>query len=544
MAYLVAKYCLVFLLTALFGFVIGRWSVKRLFEDVTDSYETLSETSRAASDAPWDEIRSRFNDISGNVKNIVRNEFNAHPYPEVPRALFGKLEAGMVDVKQAISALPAPEHVDLTPLSREIQQLNIAVKNLSQNVTDNVATHGDIDELGAALEEQLAQLAGDVAAIPDTIETPLIDFTPLEEKISALSLSVENLSVATPGDIRAVEGRLNTLHAMIAKLPQEHPQAVDFSPVLAELGSLQAAVSQLEAHHEAPNEDLLALSSKLNALEVLIKQEHEAFNLDSITHQLRRVEDLVAEGNTTLVENTQIIPALDQKLDNAGEVLNKLSAQEAPIPVTELRATLNRLKAGVDGLANAQAATQIHDLARDDRLSKFEQDLDSLLSASEQHLAFERETVPQKFNELHAALGEHQQAQFAKLAPLDERLDKIHSRLSALNALAPAAISENGRVPSIGPKLLERPEFGKKDNLQEIAGIGPKLEQSLNRLGVYYYWQIAAWNKRDIRTVDANLEAFRGRIERDDWVSQAKLLRKLAGAARPPGSREMAQKLN
>ena len=544
MAYLVAKYCLVFLLTALFGFVIGRWSVKRLFEDVTDSYETLSETSRAASDAPWDEIRSRFNDISGNVKNIVRNEFNAHPYPEVPRALFGKLEAGMSDLKNAITALPAPEHVDLAPLSREIQQLNIAVKNLSQNVTDNVATHSDIDELGAALERQLAQLAGDVAAIPESIEPTEIDFAPLEQKVAALGLTIENLAVASPEDINAIEGRLNSLQEIITRLPQEHAEAVDLSPVLTELGSLKTATSRLEAINQTPDDKLAALSIKLDSLEGLIKQEYEALNLDSINHQLRRVEDLVEQGNNSLVQNTQKLPALDQKLDNAGEVLKKLSANETPIPANELRASLNLLKAGINGLANAQAATEIHDLARDERFSKFEQDIGSLVSASEQRLEFERETVPQKFNELHAALGEHQQAQLAKLAPLDERLDKIHSRLSALNALAPAAISENGRGPSIGPKLLKRPEFGKKDNLQEIAGIGPKLEQSLNRLGVYYYWQIAAWNKRDIRTVDANLEAFRGRIERDDWVNQAKLLRKLAGAARPPGSREMAQKLN
>ncbi|MGR8950246.1 MAG: hypothetical protein ACU84Q_19550, partial [Gammaproteobacteria bacterium] len=90
MAYLVAKYCLVFLCTALLGFLIGRWSVKRLFVDVTDSFHTLAETSRAATNAPWDELRARFDDINGNVRNIVRNELRAHSYPEVPRALFTK----------------------------------------------------------------------------------------------------------------------------------------------------------------------------------------------------------------------------------------------------------------------------------------------------------------------------------------------------------------------------------------------------------------------------------------------------------------------
>ena len=146
--------------------------------------------------------------------------------------------------------------------------------------------------------------------------------------------------------------------------------------------------------------------------------------------------------------------------------------------------------------------------------------------------------------QLATLITDSHQRQRSDLSPLDQKLDKIQARLSALNEDHSGAIPENGRRPSIGPKLLKRAEFGRKDKLQEIAGIGPKLEQSLNKLGVYYYWQIAAWDKRDIRAVDANLEAFRGRIERDDWVRQAKSLRKLAHAAPVPSGRELAQKLN
>ena len=169
---------------------------------------------------------------------------------------------------------------------------------------------------------------------------------------------------------------------------------------------------------------------------------------------------------------------------------------------------------------------------------------DEIQVSAEERREFEQSTFSKRFDQLENTLETRHAAQLKQMAPIDQRLSEIHNKLSALNALAPEVISENGSRPSIGPKLLKRPEFGKKDNLQQIAGIGPKLEQSLNKLGVYYYWQIAAWNKRDIRTVDANLEAFRGRIERDDWVSQAKLLRKLSHASRPPSGREMAQKLN
>ena len=52
----------------------------------------------------------------------------------------------------------------------------------------------------------------------------------------------------------------------------------------------------------------------------------------------------------------------------------------------------------------------------------------------------------------------------------------------------------------------------------------PKLEQVCNSLGFYHFDQIAAWTADEIAWVDSNLEGFRGRVTRDDWVAQAKQL--------------------
>ena len=62
------------------------------------------------------------------------------------------------------------------------------------------------------------------------------------------------------------------------------------------------------------------------------------------------------------------------------------------------------------------------------------------------------------------------------------------------------------------------------DDLKQMKGIGPKLENLLNSLGVTSYAQIAAWNDADIDRIDAKLGAFQGRIRRDDWPTQARLL--------------------
>jgi len=62
------------------------------------------------------------------------------------------------------------------------------------------------------------------------------------------------------------------------------------------------------------------------------------------------------------------------------------------------------------------------------------------------------------------------------------------------------------------------------DDLRRIKGVGPKLVSILAEHGVTSFAQIAAWDDADIDRIDAELGRFQGRIRRDDWVAQARLL--------------------
>jgi predicted flap endonuclease-1-like 5' DNA nuclease len=62
------------------------------------------------------------------------------------------------------------------------------------------------------------------------------------------------------------------------------------------------------------------------------------------------------------------------------------------------------------------------------------------------------------------------------------------------------------------------------DDLTQIKGLGPKLAEQLHALGVTSFAQIAAWNDADIDRIDVQLGRFQGRIRRDDWPAQARLL--------------------
>jgi predicted flap endonuclease-1-like 5' DNA nuclease len=80
----------------------------------------------------------------------------------------------------------------------------------------------------------------------------------------------------------------------------------------------------------------------------------------------------------------------------------------------------------------------------------------------------------------------------------------------------PAAPAEEERVAA--------PADGPPDDLTRLKGLGPRLNALLSELGVSRYDQIAAWTPADIARIDAQLGSFRGRIERDGWVEQARLL--------------------
>ena len=74
------------------------------------------------------------------------------------------------------------------------------------------------------------------------------------------------------------------------------------------------------------------------------------------------------------------------------------------------------------------------------------------------------------------------------------------------------------------PATLDAARDGQPDDLKRIKGIGPKLEILCNELGFFHFDQIAAWTEREVAWVDANLTGFNGRVSRDNWVEQARLL--------------------
>jgi predicted flap endonuclease-1-like 5' DNA nuclease len=138
------------------------------------------------------------------------------------------------------------------------------------------------------------------------------------------------------------------------------------------------------------------------------------------------------------------------------------------------------------------------------------------------------------------------------LFPLQTRLDGLESAIRTLLRTAPAevppapesagALEPPPREADAGAEvragtsnLLSHPAHGEPDDLTRIKGVAKVLETTLHGVGVFYFWQIAEWSAEDVRQVESQLDSFEGRIERDEWVSQASELASLPTATPRPG---------
>lgn len=118
----------------------------------------------------------------------------------------------------------------------------------------------------------------------------------------------------------------------------------------------------------------------------------------------------------------------------------------------------------------------------------------------------------------------------AARASLESENAALQDRLDVMVGAQPLAPEQQNAAvqtpveaaPAPASLLTERPD--EVDDLKEIKGVGPKMEGVLNDKGVYLFRQVANFSAQDVAWVNEAIEAFPGRIERDQWVAQAQTL--------------------
>jgi len=273
-----------------------------------------------------------------------------------------------------------------------------------------------------------------------------------------------------------------------------------------------------------------------NAVSKLPKPEPVNFasvenRLDSLNEKVRNIPVPLRQ------KEVDMQPLIDQ-LDKLENRINAIPTPEKPAPVDLAPVTgkLDRLEAAVRNMPKPEPQRDMDLKSVLSELSTLRNEIKGI-PAVETHAPVDIAPVTEQIKSLEHRVNAISRPQTIDLQPVDQRLRSIESEMGRLGRRLqkPARVRPAPRkVTREEPRILKAALYGKKDDLKLISGVGPKLERLLNHNGVFYFWQVASWNSQDINIIDDRLDAFKGRINRDDWVNQAKRLKREPRAAQMP----------
>lgn len=165
---------------------------------------------------------------------------------------------------------------------------------------------------------------------------------------------------------------------------------------------------------------------------------------------------------------------------------------------------------------------------KDDKIFQLSRELDDwqkrLPPLIERYRARDEEAT-----ELQAQLAEAQvRIQELETALEDREISRVEPVLYP-EVLTDGHDASNDTIDTEQPSNMQNAtgrKFGNalRDDLQQIRGVGPAIEKTLNELGIFRYQQIANMSEYDIDRVARRLKGFHSRIYREDWIGQAREL--------------------
>jgi len=182
MSYLLAKYTLLFLLSALLSFILGYWWSRRRFVDVSESFEALT---RRESGGEWSRLWNRLDDQDKQINPAISTALAG--MPAAPPVDFSLVEHGMSKLQERIDALegsltkmPAP--VNLMPLQDDLGFLKQGFASLSKPEKVDL---GPLSSRLSALEDAIKSIP-----LPQTV-----DLAPLTSRVDSIDKAVKAIEL-------------------------------------------------------------------------------------------------------------------------------------------------------------------------------------------------------------------------------------------------------------------------------------------------------------------------------------------------------------
>jgi predicted flap endonuclease-1-like 5' DNA nuclease len=159
----------------------------------------------------------------------------------------------------------------------------------------------------------------------------------------------------------------------------------------------------------------------------------------------------------------------------------------------------------------------------------------------ESEIEAERQRLQEEISRLREENERIPEDQFRK-DRMDQELEQVQFQKRAFSERV-LTQQANNDTPVINFDRIGTANADKKDNLQDIVGIGPYTEAKLNDLGIYTFEQISKFTDEDIETITELIKFFPDRIKNDRWVAKANELKYSATQSEDNGEESIKKKM-
>lgn len=331
-------------------------------------------------------------------------------------------------------------------------------------------------------------------ALEAELESWKAKYKGLSDEHEALKIEMESLNT-THAELKAdYDWKAKRLHDIETEKGDLHTKIYGLKDKLKEADSSRLAfgnqIEGLNASYNGAKSEIDTLELKVKGLEAEIEaagKTHADLNL-----KVEALEGQLNDTKTSYGASNDVSAALEADLETANGTISDLNAKITGLEsnITEYKGMVVDLQSSGDDLKAANARLAV----LEGKIAGLTEQLDS----AKTDLA-----------DCHAAKAElHAAAIMA--APSEE--EKKEVTVDAAKAAVAAALSA-----SIGTATIDD-----KDDLTNIKGIGEFIENKLNDLGIYTFRQIANFDDEMVANITRAIEFFPGRIQRDEWIPQAK----------------------